>query len=374
MLTDRQIKTHPAPPKDTFIADRHGLYLRVRPNGSKTFVVRRKTSGKTQWVTLGSYPAMSLLDARKRALDMVGRSVGPAVTVRQLFEEFDVRVLSKQAAGGHAKQRLSSDIVPRLGHFKADRVTRAQLTAILQDVVDRGAPVQANRMLTAASLMFDYAVQRGWCETNPLESVKRRTVGGKETSRTRVLSMEEIAAWWGRIERHGRMHLRTKLALGLILLTGQRGEEVSELTRADLEGHWWVIGRNKSSREHQVWLNPPARTLLRVAFSTLGDEPFGYKRGMLAKAVHRMGSTWTPHDLRRTMATHLAELGVEPHVVERMLNHALPGVAGVYNRALYADQTRAAWMLWGKQVWPQRAKREPAAAGSTSHTQEEPHD
>jgi integrase len=360
MLTDRQIKTHPHVDKDVFLADRDGLYLRVRPSGAKTFVYRRQArSGArttSRWVTLGKYPAMTLLEARRRTLELAGSALPDSRTVAQAWEEYDRRVVSTFKSAWHVRQRINANLIPRLGQVQVSQVTRAQLSQLLQDVVDRGAQVQANRLLTSMKQLFGYCEQRGWRKDNPLENVKRRMVGGEEEPRKRVLAMDEIGSWWWAFSRHERTHVRTKLALGVVLLTGQRGAEVCAMERGDIDGRWWRIDRNKSDREHQAFLNPQARRLLECAFELFGDAPFGYKPGILAKAVLRRGADWTPHDLRRTMSTHLAETGTPPHVVEKMLNHALPGVAGVYNRATYADETRRAWIKWGRMVAAARKK------------------
>ncbi len=363
MLTDRALKTYPTPPRVVYLVDANGLYVRVYPTGSKVFVYRRqwRTGAKTssRWIRLGEYPQMSLLQARRAALDMAGQALPERMTVAQAWDEFDRRVAARYASRSHIQQRIKADLLPRYGSIQVSQLTRAHITQLLTGVVDRGAPVQANRLLGDIKLLLGYSVQRGWCQVNVAEGIRRKIIGGAETSRKRALTLDEVGAWWQRVASHPTLHVRTKLVLGLLATTGQRMGEVLELRASEIQGRWWTVPveHNKSDRANHVYLNAQARWLLRRAFDLFGDAPFGFGNGVAAKALRRMGADWTPHDLRRTMATVLAEHDVAPHVIEAMLNHALPGVAGVYNRARYEQQVREAWQMWGRVLARARKKR-----------------
>jgi integrase len=147
------------------------------------------------------------------------------------------------------------------------------------------------------------------------------------------------------------------------MTTGQRPSEVLGIRDTEVSRAWWAIPaeRTKARRAHTVYLAPQARWLLKTAFRRYGRDPFkGVKHQVLAKAVSRLGLGFTPHDLRRTMSTRLADLGVQPYIIEKMLNHQMEGVWAVYNRAEYLPERREAWRLWGRTLanLRRRARRE----------------
>jgi len=148
------------------------------------------------------------------------------------------------------------------------------------------------------------------------------------------------------------------------MLTGQRREEIAALQRAEIGDGVLALpaARTKNSRAHDVPLSPQALTVLGDQPQRVGREHvFGEGEGGFSgfsSAKDRLDKAsgvtdWTLHDLRRTMATRMGDLGVQPHVIEAILNHVSghkAGVAGVYNRSTYATEKRAALDLWGAHV------------------------
>jgi integrase len=159
----------------------------------------------------------------------------------------------------------------------------------------------------------------------------------------------------------------------LLILTGQRREEIGALRCSEVDLEETVImlppDRTKNGRPHEVPLSPPALAILKSHTARAGrdflfgdgprngsDRQGGFQGWSKSKATldkqAAIGS-WRLHDVRRTVATRMAELGVQPHVIEAVLNHISghkAGVAGVYNRSSYAAEKRAALELWGKHV------------------------
>lgn len=128
----------------------------------------------------------------------------------------------------------------------------------------------------------------------------------------------------------------------------------------------WTIPpqRTKNGLAQRVYLSAGSRRLMGLAFKELGSEPFkGMEGQTLSKAVRRMGVTWTPHDLRRTMTTCMGDMGVAPYVGEKCLNHTMGGVMAIYNRSEYAAEKKAAWRLWVRYVL-QVAKKRPPEEGA----------
>lgn len=154
--------------------------------------------------------------------------------------------------------------------------------------------------------------------------------------------------------------------LRLLMLTGQRAQEIGSLRWGEVHDDQIVLPaeRTKNSRAHIVPLSEPARAIVG-AFNNkgrthvFGRDDTGFQGWSKAKEkidarIAAVGALphWTPHDLRRTVATRMAELGVQPHVVEAVLNHASgrSGVAGIYNRATYAREKRDALYLWAEHL------------------------
>jgi integrase len=204
--------------------------------------------------------------------------------------------------------------------------------------------------------MFGWCVGEGILEANPVFGTNKQS---KAKSRERVLTDDELMAVWtaAPASDFGRI-------VKLLMLTGQRREEIAALRRAEIGDGVLALpaARTKNSRAHDVPLS-------RQALTVLGDQPervgrehvFGEGEGGFSgfsRAKDRLDKAsgvtdWTLHDLRRTMATRMADLGVQPHVIEAILNHVSghkAGVAGVYNRSTYAAEKRAALDLWGAHV------------------------
>lgn len=350
-LTTTTINSLKPQGKDQFHADGQGLYLRVGVSGSKTFLFRSRQNGKARWVTLGSYPAMSLADARKRVVTI--DTAPEKTTVQAAYDEWVKHINKRYKSPLQITQRMGKHFTPSYGSKPVTSITRAQLSTLLTGIADT-APVQANRLLGDLKLFFNYCVERGWIDVSPAEAITRKTVGGTEASRDRVLTDDELAALV-EVLLEDRFHAPTRYALTFLLITGQRSGEVRGLTKSELgfeTGVWRLPPhRTKNNSTQAVLLPKRCFVLLASAVKELGAEPFkGMEGQTLSRAVKRMGVTWTPHDLRRTMATRMADMGVAPHVVEKCLNHTMGGVMAIYNRAEYAAEKKTAWRMWVRYI------------------------
>jgi integrase len=218
---------------------------------------------------------------------------------------------------------------------------------------------RARVMLACLSKMFSWLLQHRKVEKNPCNTVHRPD---PSRARDRVLSDAEIVKFWAASDTIGGSF--TPL-LKLLLLTGSRLNEVAGMRREELsdDGLTWNIpgSRTKNHRPHVVPLAPLARNILKsvtantgLLFTTTGRSPvsgFSKIKGRLDKSM--LIPAWRLHDLRRTCATGMAGISVSPHIVEACLNHvsgSRAGVAGVYNRAAYEPEKRAALELWANHV------------------------
>jgi integrase len=344
MLTDKELKGLKPTDKDQFILAGKKLYLRVHTSGRKEFLYRHKS----KWIKLGDYPNLGLADARKLATNFVHTPEGIAEdipTVDKVFTAFYKHVKRRYVNPEQFMYKYEKEIKPVLGSRDIRTVKRAEVAKLLEKIVERGSPIMANRVLTDIKLIFGFAVERGDIENNVLLPLTKKAVGGKEKPRTKVLSVEEIKNLLIEL-RTPRMDYRTRAALALALLTGQRASEVLGICKAQINGCWWHIPTdqkgNKNKKLHKVYLSPQARMVLKIV-----PPPYVGDHRVMARAIKRRGVSYTPHDFRRTITTHLNDKGVMPHVTEKMLNHTMEGVMAVYNHAEYLPERKAAWRLWG---------------------------
>jgi integrase len=222
---------------------------------------------------------------------------------------------------------------------------------------DGPTEARARVMLSCLSKMFSWLVQHRRVSQNPCKDVHRPEAS---RARDRVLTDTEIVKFWRATEADP---MEFSALLKLLLLTGCRLNEVAGMTRAELsdDGATWNIpgARTKNKRPHIVPLAPLARKMVGsgsegFVFTTTGRSPVSGWSKIKRRLDEAMKiPPWRLHDLRRTAATGMAEIGIAPHIVEAALNHisgAKAGVAGTYNRAAYAPEKRAALERWASHV------------------------
>jgi integrase len=376
-LTARRVETEQSGDARREIPDGllPGLYLVVHVGGAKGWAVRYRHHGRTRKLTLGRWPAIDLATARKlgtKALRSAAEGRDPATekakakadTVAAVAADFvRLHCLRKNRPSTAEGTKLALDVfvLSRFGNRLLKDITRRDVLALLDGIVDRGTPVMANRVLAAFRKMCNWAVDRDIVEVSPCAGVKRPS---PETSRDRVLSDDELGRIWHAADRLGGPFGNL---VKLLALTGQRRDEVAamEWAELDLPAALWVLPakRVKNNQPHQVALSSPALAVLegiprigdRFVLTTNGTAPSsGYSKGKRALDALLPGMPrWTLHDLRRTMASTGAKLGIALPVIERILNHisgSFGGVAGVYQRHAFLDEQRAALERWGTFV------------------------
>lgn len=351
MLTDKELRGLKPTDKDQFISIGKKVYLRVHLSGRKEFLFR----DKSKWYHLGDYPNLGLAEARKAAMNfqvMPEETETAQYTVDKVFADFYKHVKRNYTVPETVKYKYEKEIGPAFGSRDIRTIKRVEVAKMLDTIVDRGSPIMANRVLTDIKLLFGFAVDRGIMEDNVLLPLTKKSVGGKENKRSKYLSVDEIKDLL--IEfTIPKMDYRTRAALALALLTGQRASEVLGISKAQIHGKWWHIPANqkgnKNKKLHKVYLSPQARLVLKIV-----PPPYVGDHRVMARALKRKGVSYTPHDFRRTITTHLNNMGVMPHVTEKMLNHTMEGVMAVYNHAEYLPERRQAWIAWGNYVWQLR--------------------
>jgi integrase len=351
------------------------LYLRISEDGRKTYSLRyRLPDGRQPRMTLGTHPVMSLAAAKTAAvaaLEMAARGEDPAAAkaeAKRARDENSVAAVVAQYVARHARPKLRRwrdvermlelDVVPAWGERPLASIAKRDVIRLVERVVDRGAPVSANRLLALIQRVFNWAIARGIVETNPAAGID---MPHRERPRARTLTELELRAVWPAFDAIGYPFG----VLGqLLLLTAQRRGEIAGMRwdQLDLERALWTLppAATKTEVEHIVPLVPAAVALLEavpriegspLVFPSLrrtSARPISGFAKPLA-AVQRLSGTsgWTWHDLRRTCRTNLGRLGVEPHIGERILNHAVGSdVARIYDLHRYEAQMRQALELW----------------------------
>ena len=382
-FTDRFLRTLKpgASAVEWFDEDTRGLSLKLNPGGAATWYYNytRRADAMRRRVQLGKLSALGLRDARLRATKMAGlvadgkdpagdrRAERDALTVADLVDQFFDQYAKEKRTGKRQHQMLVKDVLPIIGRSKAATVTRRDIARITDRMTGRGVTIGASRTFEIVRKMFGWAVEQGLIEQNPCLGMKKPFQTRK---RERVLSSDEIRSVWNglaeaAISRDG------KHVLKLCLITGQRLGEVAGMCRDEFnfETKVWTIPswRSKNGHAHRVPLTDMALEIIEEALRRATTEFLfpGYgkddavKSSSVGKAVRRCSAQlgvphWTAHDLRRTAATCMADLGVAPHVIGHVLNHRTvtkaSGTDQVYNRYSYDREKRAALELWATRL------------------------
>jgi integrase len=365
-----------------------GFGVRARKGGSKVYLVQYAIGEKTRRMSLGKVELQGVDKARDKAKDILaavrmgqdpaGEKQRDRTTATDTFKAIAERFLAFQKAHGGPtgrglRPRSYNDVERHLMmHAKAlhglllSKIKHQDIASAITAVRAKGAAVTANRVRATLSSFYSWSISEGLCEHNPVTGTKRT----EETSRERVLSYDELRIIWNALEDD-----QFGAIMRLLALTGQRAAEIGGLRRTELQQDAFTLPpeRTKNGIEHSVPLSGPAREIIDAQPPRQGskgkvrDLIFGYGEGpfsgwtgsrkLLNARIEKMTGGplphWTPHDLRRSFATHASKLGIQPHVIEAILNHVSgfrAGVAGIYNRNPYDAEKRTALALWADHL------------------------
>lgn len=361
-----------------------GFGLLVYPAGTKSWIYRYKINNQKDYIIIGHYPQISLAEARKRFNELREiRRAGdnPKIILEQERnrEKYNVNELIthwyENYVTKHHKQplqikrQIQADIIPLLGNVSLDKIQPIDVTKALDSIVQRGAPIHANRVLSTLKQVFNYAVSRGSMQQNPANNIRARDIGGLEKPRDRYLSLEEIKALWTFLDSEQcKMFLQTKSAIKIIMLTGVRSAEIrlAQWSGFDFNNSLWIIPpeNTKSGITMKIHLTELVKSILQelkskscssfVLPGLVKNKPLD--DDALPRAIRRIQDKvgikeWTAHDLRRTFATQLGEtLHVDPVVIEKCLGHKMPKIMATYNRNEMLVQRKEALDKWAKCI------------------------
>jgi integrase len=387
-----------------------GFYLVVQPSGAKSYAVRYRHAGRTRKVTIGGADALKLGAARDIGRDIlrdVAKGQDPAADKkaaktealrqaeeekrgqRDLFENV-ARDFIKRHAMAHNRswpetariigfkpspeaedglEEAGGDVLNAFKGRKIQEIEKRDVIALLDKVKDRGAPIMANRVFAAVRRLCSWAVARDVLKASPCAGIEPPA---PENSRDRILTDDELRLVWASADQEGRPF---GPIVKLMILTGQREGEVAGMRwkELDLDARLWTLpaGRVKNDETHTVPLPDAAIEIIKQLPRIISNDGFVFagRRGRAVSGFSRAkdrideavtkatgGTTlpdWVFHDLRRTVASGMARLGIQLPVIEKILNHksgTFRGIVGVYQRHSFAEEKRAALEAWASHV------------------------
>jgi integrase len=334
-----------------------------RQRGDVFYYLRYRRNGLQHVRSIGRHGHWTPDTARREAQRLLGLIVAgtdPARTADTFSAEVDRYLARKQAS---LRPRAYVEIERHLRHHakplhrqRLTEVDRRAVAVLLAEIETASGSVSRNRVRSTLSAFYAWTIREGLADTNPVAGTGKADEG---RSRERVLTPVELGALW-----RGLGAGQFADIVRLLILTGQRRNEIGGLRWSEIVGDRIVLppARTKNKRQHEVPLSPQARAIIerqlrrnsRELVFGIGEGGFsGWAAAKSALDARLRLAPWRLHDLRRSAATGMAELGVLPHIIEAILNHVSghrAGVAGIYNRARYEGEMRDALDRWADYV------------------------
>jgi len=356
-----------------FDDDIPGWGLRVRAGGSATWIFQYRQGRKQRRMSLGSAAAITAQKARERASELHARvrlgqdpagekienRTKAAETFGSVVQPFltHKKTALKPRTFAEVERHLLTN-AKRLHGLQIDGIDRRTVAALLSELATSKGSTVVNHVRASLSAFFGWAMREGLAEANPVIGTNKAAANG---SRDRVLVDDELRSIWNALgdDDYGNI-------VRLLALTGQRRDEIGSLRWSEVDLDKGLISltaeRTKNSRPHDIPLSDAALGILKRLHATAGyrDFVFGIRANGFqgwSKSKETLDASialpdWRLHDLRRTVSTRMHdELGIAPHIVEAVLNHVSghkAGVAGVYNRAVYAKEKAVALDRWAE--------------------------
>jgi integrase len=356
-----------------------GLRLRRRSDGSllRTYAAQYRANGHTRRVTLGTVEKLTPTQAREAVRKLLARvALGhdPQTerrTKRQqdshtLKAVVDAYLAAKQAELRPVSYRitklyLTGPYFRPLHSIGIGNITHPDIAARLSSITRSHSSATSAAARRAVSALFRWTMEEGWTTANPVIGTRKPA---DPTPRDRVLANTELVAIWNACgdDEYGRI-------VRLLILLGSRRQEIGGMRWSELDpdARTWTLpaSRSKNHRLHTVALPPPALNIIEALPQTDRDHLFGdragdgftsWSRGKVEidrRLVGAVKQPWRVHDIRRSVATGMADIGIEPHIIEAALNHFSGhrrGVAGVYNRSSYDRAVKSALARWSEHV------------------------
>jgi integrase len=369
-------------------SDGDGLTFTLSRAGRASWVLRYRHGGRPREVHLGNYPDMALEAARiiaRAARVRVDQGVDvaderrkmrlrsqAAKTFRRVAENYLERAGRELAERSRSEVRryFEKDLYPRLGHLTAADISPQDIVRTVERIAERSDSV-ARHAFELLSVVFAHALARQDVVANPCAGLRLASIlGPRPERRARLkLSADDLRALLETLDALGKVNA---LVVKILLATCVRKGELirAQKQHIDLDAGIWFVPdeHSKSGKGYVVPLAPTVVGWFRELWPLSGegrwilpalvgrgrfeDRPMSDKtlNAALVRCAHIRVKGFTPHDLRSTARSHLAELGVGPIVAERCLNHSLGGLVAVYDQHDYLDERRRALELWAARL------------------------
>lgn len=357
-----------------------GLRLRISPSGKKSWSLMYKVAGEAidggrganRRITIGQYPLIDLKAARDKAIkakELADKGIDPIDQRKQevlglnqrRFDQVIDRYIELHAKPNtknwkETERLLKRVAVPVWGKIDISEIDRSSVHAFIDKISEQRGVSFARELRKHLSIMFNWAVDRGLCSFSPMAGMKR--VDLKYKSRERVLSLDELKSIWIAADEIGYPF---GSIIQLLILSGQRRSEIAGLRREWIEKELIEIpaSKYKTNKSHVLPITQSMRDIIDQApiwnggdyiFSTTNGQSSSSGFSKAKKKIDKLSGVkdWTFHDIRRSVATHMAKEGVMQEHIERILGHTIVGVAGTYNRYSYLDEKVVALELWNE--------------------------
>lgn len=380
------LESVPGKQVDYFDEDLSGFFVRVSQHGRKSFGVMYRVGNRFRRLTIGTYPLLSLADARTaavKALRDAELGQDPATEKQDVRVAPTFQAVAREYLEKHAKPKKKSwkederiinrYLLPEFGKQHAAEISRRAIREYLERKAAANAPIMANRIRILMRKIFNWAIAADILENNPVTLVP---APAKTNQRDRVLTEDELKRVWYALDEDVRNSSQTqyknkKLSAGiskLRILTAQRGGEVMsmEWSELDIDSGWWTIPAEKAKNKfsHRVPLSPAAIKLIYEMKDLVGvtssrfvfpspksaDAHINNPQKALQRIQKATGIDFVGHDFRRTAASLMTGMGIPRLTVSKILNHAEAGITSIYDRHSYDTEKREALEVWANRL------------------------
>ena len=395
-ITETWLKANSGKPREKVEekSDRDSLSARVSAKGKITFQIRFRFDGKGARIDLGSYPLISLKEAREKALEvrsLIEKGIDPrierklekinqdseSVTFKNIFDEWHEKYLFKNKKSANDIYRsFELYVFKEFGDLPANRISVRNWLNLLEPLAEQ-KPSITERILSNTKQMYNWAIKRELCVLNPLANIDaKEDLHIEYIPKDRTLNDQEIAYIWQGLMR-SRMYIRNRIFVQLCFIYGCRSGELrtAKKEHIDKESMTWIIppeNHKNGEKTRKPIIRPliPETLQLFDLASTLNDSEYLFvttknkhqpvSRGALLSLPYDLTEYlfreeqvtldhWSLHDLRRTFRTNMSTI-TEPHIAEIMLGHVLPVIWRTYDKHDYLDEQKEALTKWVERL------------------------
>ncbi|MBC68387.1 MULTISPECIES: site-specific integrase [Acinetobacter] len=395
-ITETWLKANAGKPREKVEekSDRDSLSARVSAKGKITFQIRFRFDGRGARIDLGSYPLISLKEAREKALEirsLIEKGIDPRVekklekinqdreslTFKGIFDEWHEKYLFKNKKSANDIYRsFELYVFKEFGDLPANRISVRNWLNLLEPLAEQ-KPSITERILSNTKQMYNWAIKRELCVLNPLANIdSKEDLHIEYIPKDRTLNDQEIAYIWQGLMR-SRMYIRNRIFVQLCFIYGCRSGELrtAKKEHIDRDSMTWIIppeNHKNGEKTRKPLIRPliPETLQLFDLAATLNDSEYLFvtaknkhqpvSRGALLSLPYDLTEYlfreeqvtldhWSLHDLRRTFRTNMSTI-TELHIAEIMLGHVLPVIWRTYDKHDYLDEQKEALTKWVERL------------------------